>query len=82
MERIAETSRELLGLQLRIKDWIQKTSAAETITTDKTDLDRRLKEFTRWLRVLLTALGHSAILSQPEPDLCNEPRLARVTGIG
>jgi len=69
MERIAETSRELLGLQIRIRDWIQKAGAAENVTTDKTDLERRLQEFTSRLRQLLRALGHSAILSQPDPNL-------------
>ncbi len=69
MERIAETARELLGLQTRINAWINKAGAAETVTTDKADLDRRLKEFTWRLRELLTALGHAAILSQPTADL-------------
>jgi len=69
MERVAETARELLGLQTQISNWINKAGASETATTDSADLDRRLKEFTRRLLELLTALGHSAILSQPEPDL-------------
>jgi len=69
MERIAETSRELLGLQIQIKDWVQKAGAAEIVRTDKTDLDRRLREFTSQLRKLLTALGHGGILSQPDSNL-------------
>jgi hypothetical protein len=69
MERVAETSRELLGLQTRINDWINKAGAAQAVTTDSADLNRRLKEFTDRLRELLTALGHSAILSQPQPNL-------------
>lgn len=69
MERVAEIARELLGLQSQIKSWIGKAGAAETVTTDNVDIERRLKEFTRRLLELLTALGHSAILSQPEPNL-------------
>jgi len=69
MERIAETSRELLGLQIRIADWIKKAGTAETISTDKTDIERRLKEFTSQLRELLAALGHGAIVSQPDSNL-------------
>ena len=69
MERLAETSRELLGLQTRINNWTNKAGAAETVTTDSADINRRIKEFTHRLRELLTALGHSAILSQPEPNL-------------
>jgi len=67
--RVAETARELLELQTRIKGWIGKAGVAETVTSDKTDLDRRLKEFTNRLRELLKALGHKAILSQPGADL-------------
>ena len=67
MERVSETARELLGLQTQINTWIDKAGAAEAVTPDNTDLDRRIKEFNRRLRELLTALGHSAILSQPEP---------------
>lgn len=69
IERVAETARELLGLQTQINDWITKAGAAETIAGDSADLDQRLKEFTLRLLELLTALGHSAILSQPEPNL-------------
>ena len=69
IERISETSRELLGLQIRIRDWIQRAGIAETVKTDNTDLERRRMEFTGRLRELLTALGHSAILSQPDPNL-------------
>jgi DNA repair exonuclease SbcCD ATPase subunit len=69
MERVAETARELLGLQTRIKAWIDKAGTTETVTTEKTDLELRLVEFTGRLRELLIALGHGAILSQPEPDL-------------
>ena len=69
MERLAETSRELLGLQTRINAWAQKANAAEAITPEDSDLKQRLKEFAGRLRELLTALGHSAILSQPEAVL-------------
>jgi len=69
IERIAETARELLALQTRINTWINKAAAAETVATNKTDLERRIKQFTRHLHELLTALGHSAILSQPEANL-------------
>jgi hypothetical protein len=69
MGRIAETALELLGLQTRITAWIAKAGAAETITTDSADLEQRLKEFTRRLLELLTALGHGAVLAQPETDL-------------
>jgi hypothetical protein len=68
-ERIAETSREMLGLQSRITGWIEKATSAETVRIDKTDLGRRRKEFNYRLVALLTALGHSAILSQPDPNL-------------
>ena len=67
--RVAETAVELLGLQTRIKSWIENATVAGTVRTDRTDLNRRLNEFTNRLRELLMALGHSAILSQPEPDL-------------
>jgi hypothetical protein len=69
IERTAETSRELLGLQIQIKDWVKKATAAEAVTTDRSDLERRLKEFTGRLRELLIALGHGAILSQPDANL-------------
>jgi hypothetical protein len=69
MERVAETSVELLGLQTRITAWIAKAGAAETVTTDSADLEQRLKEFKRRLLELLTALGHGAVLTQPETDL-------------
>lgn len=69
MERIAETSHELIGLQSRIGDWLERAGAAETHATDKTDLEQRRKAFTTRLLELLTALGHSAILSLPDPDL-------------
>lgn len=69
MERVAETSRELLDLQTRIEDWMQKARVMETESTDKTDLQRRLAEFSRRLRELLTALGHSAVLPHPDPKL-------------
>jgi hypothetical protein len=68
-ERVAETAKELLELQKQIKTWIGKASIAETATINNIDLERRLKQFTRRLLELLTALGHSAILSQPEPNL-------------
>ena len=69
MERVAETAQELLGLQMRINTWITKAAAAGTVSTRITDLERRLKEFTHRFHQLLAALGHSAILSQPNPDL-------------
>jgi hypothetical protein len=69
MERVAETARELLGLQTRIKAWIDKAGVTEAVTIDSADLEGRLKEFTKGLREMLMALGHSAILSQPEPNL-------------
>ncbi len=69
IERIAETSQELLGLQTRIRDWIDKARAAKSEIIDKSDLNRRLKEFSGRLIELLTALGHSAVASQPNPDL-------------
>lgn len=69
IERLAETSRELLNLQTQINAWISKASAAKTFTIDNTDLNQRVKEFTSQLLELLTALGHSAILSQPSLDL-------------
>jgi hypothetical protein len=69
MERVAETAVELLGLQTRITAWIVKAGAAETVTTGSADLEQRLKEFTRRLHELLTALGHGAVLTQPETDL-------------
>lgn len=69
MERVSETARELLGLQTRINTWISKVGSTETITTNNTDLNRRLKVFTVKLRELLEALGHGAITSQPELEL-------------
>ena len=69
MDRVTETARELLGLQTQINTWIKKAGAAETVTTDRADLDRRLMQFTRRLLELLKALGHGAILSQPNPNL-------------
>lgn len=69
MERVSETARELLGLQTQITTWIGKAGATETNTPDNTDLNRRLKEFALRLLELLSALGHSAISSQPEPNL-------------
>lgn len=69
MERVAETARELLALQTRINSWLNKAAAAETVVTNKTDVERRMKQFTLRLHELLTALGHSAILSQPEANL-------------
>ena len=56
-------------MQTQINTWISKAGDAEPVTTENADLDRRRKEFTRRLLELLTALGHSAVLSQPEPDL-------------
>lgn len=68
-QRIAETTQELLGLQGRINSWIQTADASETISGEDADLHRRIKGFTQRLRELLTALGHSTILKQPEADL-------------
>lgn len=69
IERVAETARELLGLQMRIKTWIDQAGATKTVTTEEADLELRKKEFTRQLRELLRALGHKAILSQPHAEL-------------
>jgi DNA repair exonuclease SbcCD ATPase subunit len=69
MDRIAETSRELLELQTRIDGWIAKTGTADVVSTDGSDLKRRLTEFTGRLRLLLQALGHGAILAQSASEL-------------
>ena len=66
IERVAETSKELLGLQTRINDWMNKAGAVEKALSDTSDLSRRVREFTSWFHELLKALGHSAILSQPD----------------
>lgn len=80
MERVAETARELLGLQTQIDAWIKNAAAAETVTIDKADLEHRLREFTRQLRELLNALGHSAILEHPEDVLHLDERYTPYLG--
>jgi DNA repair exonuclease SbcCD ATPase subunit len=69
IERIAEASQELLGLQIQIRDWIKKAGAAESFEADNADLDRRLKKFISQLRELLMALGHGGVLSQLDSEL-------------
>ncbi len=69
MERISETARELLNLQTRITAWVGKVGAAATLSFGSADLDTRLTAFKRRLHELLKALGHKAILTQPEAEL-------------
>jgi len=69
MSRVAETAKELLDLQTRIKEWLDKVQSGESVVHNRADLDRRLTQFTDSLRKLLTALGHQGILSQPDAVL-------------
>ena len=69
IERIADTAREILNLQTRIKAWIKDAEGAKTVSKQESDLQNRVHEFNRQLRDLLSALGHSAVLAQPDTEL-------------
>ena len=69
MDRIAEGSAEIDGLQDAINRWIVDARAVGQLSVATPDLKRRRDAFLDTLRKYLTALGHSALRPENEMSL-------------
>ncbi len=69
MERVSSLGEEIRGLQTSIDTWLDRVHATAVVPVQQIDLQRRRAKFATTLRRLLQALGHGAILAQPDSEL-------------
>jgi DNA repair exonuclease SbcCD ATPase subunit len=69
LDRVSSVQLEIRELQASIDSWVSRTSDVAVVPMHQFDLLRRKSEFTSRLRLLLQALGHGAILAQPDSEL-------------
>ena len=69
MDRVSSLGKEIRDLQTSIDTWLDRVRATAVVPVQQIDLQRRRAEFATTLRRLLQALGHGAVLAQPDSEL-------------